>query len=401
MCSVYAPGAVIPDSRLLLKCSLLTKHLQLKCSGPPDCQRCRTKNLKCGHPAPNPSSSSHKSNSSSKSSSASVPAPDSSPIRASRSRSQPLPVEHAEAEAEAKAEAEAEPEPQSATTYRPQYGEETGDISIPEDRNTALDYFDMDMIDFDADPAALMNLPPVKFNEDFFSPEAPPGLPFWDGIDPFGMSDSFPSLTTAQILEKGGLPCSVDEQPCDCFSQLVMVNEMVEVNLVRNQRSSDRSLDEILRHQKNALAECETLLECGLCGGHSSFVMLLLSIISRTLLSLKATFLFPVPALDGNISGSSESEVTSSTAATSEYDVATYSTTATGGRQLKATKRPGQRFDNDDEQIIMEALIAARMTKIGELLSQLQKVVDEHDWPAHRDLIRDMQGLLRQGNFST
>jgi hypothetical protein len=48
-------------------------------------------------------------------------------------------------------------------------------------------------------------------------------------------------------------------------------------------------------------------------------------------------------------------------------------------------------LDEDDETYVLHSLLPVRMAKLGQLIGNVERVVDMNRWPAHQDRVRDLR----------
>jgi hypothetical protein len=181
---------------------------------------------------------------------------------------------------------------------------------------------------------------------------------------------------------------------CSCFYQAVSTHEAIEL-AVWGQKELWSNADDILRYQKKALMECEELLECRRCSTQSAYTMLLLSMCSRILTTLED--------LCRGASWGDSDTITNSVHSSDDSKRRKYGDDDDGGDE---SRRGGygisirnRQLDDDDEHLVLQSLLTARVARLGRLLSTLDKAVSENSWPAHKALIHDLQARLTGGSF--
>ena len=180
------------------------------------------------------------------------------------------------------------------------------------------------------------------------------------------------------------------EPNCSCFVQAVSTNEAVEVaRWGLKELSGD--VDEILQQLNKALLECEELLECQKCNVQPSYVMLLLNMCSKMLASIEDI------SIGTSMLGSDRSQ-------SSEYRKRRRCASDGAERNDNHSREVGislrsWQLDDDDEHLVLQSLIRARVAKLERLLSILNRVVSENSWPAHSGMMRDLQTRLLRGSF--
>ncbi|KAI0203008.1 hypothetical protein F4808DRAFT_418781 [Astrocystis sublimbata] len=360
---------------------------KLKCSGEPKgCQRCLAKKIDCRYPSPPRGNSHKKSQSQSKLQSqaraqAAVPTPPETPQLQSHPKPEPVPMDTT-----------ADSEFMSAITHH--------DTTF----NNTLEDMDLSLGGFEV--------------SDFTTPESIPGLlsdaEFMDPSDamrpwqqqftftPEDMRSSWNSTperedalfsSDSKASTEASSPNTSDSS-CSCFSQAVSTYEAIEV-AVWGQNELWRNADDMLRYQKKALIECEELLECRRCTAQSAYTMLLLSMCRRILSTLGSL-------CQGNSWGDAAAvpnlgQVPVDTPRQrhgEESDNGEDSCNRGYGISIR-----NRQLDDDDEHLVLQSLLTARVARLGRLLTTLDKVVGEHNWPAHKAIIHELQTRLNGSAF--
>ncbi|KAI0485601.1 hypothetical protein F4859DRAFT_511797 [Xylaria cf. heliscus] len=361
---------------------------KLKCSGEPNgCQRCLSKKIDCRYPSPPRGNSHKKSQSQSQSRSQSQ-------SQARASAPVPTPPETPQFQAHLK------PEPVPVDTTA---DDEFMTVISSQDTtfNNTLDDLDLNLGGFEV--------------SDFTTPESIPGLlsdaEYMDPSDamrpwhqPFTFtSDDIKSPWNGSperedaVFSTGSKPSTVASSPdtcdsnCSCFSQAVSTYEAIEV-AVWGQNELWRNADDMLQYQKKALIECEELLECRRCTAQSAYTMLLLSMCRRILTTLGDLCSGASWGDSGTLANLGRGpEERKRRKHSDESD-------AGDGRGYGITIRNRQ-LDDDDECLVLQSLLTARVARLGRLLTTLDKVVGEHNWPAHKAIIRELQTRLTENSF--
>ncbi|KAI1337317.1 hypothetical protein F5Y15DRAFT_158597 [Xylariaceae sp. FL0016] len=207
---------------------------------------------------------------------------------------------------------------------------------------------------------------------------------------------------------------------CSCFAQAISVHENIEVNLVGVLHDHSGTAEELLKQQKNCLAECENLLECNPCCSRSDYVMLILSMCMKIASSLENSWL-ALPLVKRGTSGNSESRQITSPAETSEcnqllaglghilytrnsYHIAQQkgirgSDGNTATRGLRSEQPNGSQrleigaweLDDEDEIHVFRSLLLARVQRFGSLAHNLERMVAVNDWPVHKGVVLDLK----------
>ncbi|KAI8955950.1 hypothetical protein F4801DRAFT_183240 [Xylaria longipes] len=350
---------------------------KLKCSGEPGgCQRCLAKKTDCRYPNP-PRGNSHKKSQSQSQARARAPAP----TPPETPQFQPLP--------------KPEPAPMD-TTADDEFMTAISSRQDPTFNNT-LEDLDLSLGGFEV--------------SDFTSPESIPGLlsdaEYMDPSDamkpwhqPFTFTsddinspwNSTPEREDA-VFSTGSKTSTVASSPdiydssCSCFSQAVSTYEAIEV-AVWGQNELWRNADDMLRYQKKALIECEELLECRRCTAQSAYTMLLLSMCRRILTTL-------ADLCRGPSWGDSDT-VADLGHGPEERKRRKHGDEGDRGYGISIRNR---QLDDDDEYLVLQSLLTARVARLGRLLTNLDKVVGEQNWPAHKAIIRELQTRLTESSF--
>ncbi|KAI1147173.1 hypothetical protein F4825DRAFT_160817 [Nemania diffusa] len=384
---------------------------KLKCSGETHgCQRCLSKKIDCRYPSPPRGNSHKKSQSQSHSRSQSTSQPQSQSLSQSQSQSQA----QAPVSAPTRAPVPTPPEtPQFQSHSRPSSArvDATADddfITVISNQETTytntLDDLDLGLGGFEV--------------SDFTTPESIPGLiPDGEYMDP---SDAMrpwhqPFTFTSDDItspwdgtsEREDVVFSVDSKTstvpsspdtcdtnCSCFSQAVSTYEAIEV-AVWGQNDLWRNADDMLRYQKKALIECEELLECRRCTTQSAYTMLLLSMCRRILTTLGD--------LCNGTSWSGSDTAVQLGQGPEDRKRRKYADDSEGADDSRnrgyGISIRNRQLDDDDEHLVLQSLLTARVARLGRLLSALDKVVSEHNWPAHKAIIRELQTRLTGSSF--
>mgnify|MGYP006949406873 CR=1 FL=1 len=246
-------------------------------------------------------------------------------------------------------------------------------------------------------------------------------MPELDDID----FSSGSNTASSSVTPLPATPSVPEQQPqCSCFVQAVGTHESIEVaRWGLKELSGD--VDEILQQLNKALVECEELLECRRCNVQPSYVMLLLNMCSKMLASLEDISI-GTSRLGGSSCHSDRSITTSSSSSTTPSSASSASSSmfrsADGKRRRCASDgadRTGEngngsnesrrreigisirnwQLDDDDEHLVLQSLIRARVARLERLLGMLGRVVSENSWPAHGGMMRELQGRLTRGAF--
>ncbi|KAB8224011.1 hypothetical protein BDV33DRAFT_18056 [Aspergillus novoparasiticus] len=171
---------------------------------------------------------------------------------------------------------------------------------------------------------------------------------------------------------------------CSCLSQILRTFEMVQLTTARESQDMPESFYSNARHtlclQKDALASCETLLECPTCSAQSAHITMVTHISDRMLTSIgdlvsASPMVRSLAYRDGLISSQSGS----------------YNDPGDTGLKIRRWK-----LDNEDEMQVLQSLVNVRITKLNSLLNRLEKIVIVHQWSSHVSIVRDLQERFNQ-----
>jgi len=206
----------------------------------------------------------------------------------------------------------------------------------------------------------------------------------WAGTLESDVPFSTGSITSPEALSSS----NTYDSGCSCYSQAIGTYEAIEV-AAWGQREEWSNADDILRYQKRALSECEELLECRSCSKQSSYTMLVLSMCSRILTTLEEL-------CQGGVNSSSMSFNQGSAVGKKRRKHEDNKNNKGRGYGISIRNR---QLDDDDEHLVLQSLLTARVARLGRLLSTLDNIVGERSWPAHKGLIRDLQTRLAGSSF--
>ncbi|KAI2642336.1 hypothetical protein GGS21DRAFT_300789 [Xylaria nigripes] len=330
---------------------------KLKCSGEPDgCQRCLTKNIDCRYPSPSRGVNGHKR----ARSQAQVPTPPETPQIQSPSRRPSILVDAAADDDLIT----------PVSCHEMDYGNALGELDLG-----LSEYQVSDFATFEPMHGLLSDGEYMDPSDTITSWQQPM---MYKSNSPWGgtpeREDVFYSAdhNTSPILDSS----------CSCFSRAVGTYEAIEV-AVWGHSELRTNPHNVLQDQKKAMIECELLLECGRCRTQSAYTMLLLSMCRRILTTLEE--LCRSSNLGVHPEAREPRRCGNDSAGEDEGRVRGYSINI--------------QLDDDDERLVLQSLVAARLARFGRLLSELDKVVSEQGWPVHKGLIQDLQARLTGGSF--
>ncbi|KAI3327858.1 hypothetical protein HD806DRAFT_337694 [Xylariaceae sp. AK1471] len=348
---------------------------KLKCSGEPHgCQRCLTKKIDCRYPSP-PRGNHKKAKTSV---STPVPTPPETPPFQSRP-----PSAYVDAAADDGFNTVISNQDTTYSTLDDLDlglgGFEASDFTTPESINILLSDGEY------MDPSDAMRPWHQPFTFETDSVKSP-----WNGT-PEREDITF---STGSKTSPAASSLGTSDSSCSCFFQAVSTYEAIEL-AVWGRKELWSNADDILRYQKKALMECEELLECRRCSTQSAYTMLLLSMCSRILTTLED--------LCRGASWGDTDAFTNSGRGSDDRKRRKYGDDGDSGdessRRGYGIRIRDRQLDDDDEHLVLQSLLTARVARLGRLLNTLDKVVSEHSWPAHKGLIQDLRARLTGGSF--
>ncbi|RWA13057.1 hypothetical protein EKO27_g2046 [Xylaria grammica] len=344
---------------------------KLKCSGEPHgCQRCLSKKIDCRYPSP-PRGNSHKK---------------------------------AQSQAQSQARARA-PAPAPTPPETPQFPSQSRPSSAPVEASTdddfitvisnqetaysgAIDDLDLSLGGFEVSTFATPeSIPRLVSDSEYMDPSD--AMRPWQQPFTFTPDDMKSSWNSTPEREDVVFGTGSKTSPL-----AVSTYEAIEL-AVWGQNELWRNADDMLRYQKKALIECEELLECRRCTTQSAYTMLLLSMCRRILTTLGD--------LCHDASWGGNDTDTRSGHGPEDRKRRKYGDDGDGiddsrSRGYGISIRNRQ-LDDDDEHLVLQSLLTARVARLGRLLSTLDKIVSEHHWPAHKAIIRELQARLTTNSF--
>lgn len=159
---------------------------------------------------------------------------------------------------------------------------------------------------------------------------------------------------------------------------------MVQLATARESQDTPEAFYSNAQHtlclQKNALASCETLLECPICSAQSEQITMVTYISDKMLTSIRdlvsaSPMVRFLDYRDGLICSRSGS----------------YNDPRNTGLNIRRWK-----MDNEDEMQVIRSLINVRITKLDSLLNRLEKIVIVHQWSSHVSIARDLRERFNQ-----
>ncbi|KAI8629228.1 hypothetical protein F5Y19DRAFT_94147 [Xylariaceae sp. FL1651] len=169
---------------------------------------------------------------------------------------------------------------------------------------------------------------------------------------------------------------------CHCLDQIMSANEIMQVKLVWGaspQKGLAVSVDDMLQCQKDVLGSCEALLECSKCSLRSDYVMLIVSMCHEMMTGIGDLVAITLSGSQNRSSKRSRSD-------------ASGDRSNSVPRELKAG---GWRLDDEDEMQVIRCLIGIRITRLGSLISQLEKAVNANH-SAYKWIVRALRQVVTE-----
>ncbi|KAK2594824.1 hypothetical protein QQS21_007452 [Conoideocrella luteorostrata] len=197
-----------------------------------------------------------------------------------------------------------------------------------------------------------------------------------------GMAFQSPvSLATPKTLNASGQPL------CSCLQQAISVNEAVEM-IMWGQKALSSDVYDILQQQKAALAKCEDLIDCQTCCFRSSYIMFMFSMCRRLLETLSQVYLGLSENDDGDKAANTDSGVDQKKRKRSVESRRSY------GISIRE-----RRLDDDDESLVLKSLVTIRIKMLQHIISRLDEVVSQYNWPVHKGVCQELQSSLSAKSF--
>ncbi|KAI1426372.1 hypothetical protein F5Y12DRAFT_743070 [Xylaria sp. FL1777] len=356
---------------------------KLKCSGEPNgCQRCLTKKINCCYPSP-PRGNSHKKTHSQ------------APLQARARAPAPTPPETPQFQSQSRPSSA----PVDATI-------DDDFITVISNQDTpysgTIDDLDLSLGGFEVPDFIPESIPRLLSDGEYMDPSdamRPWQQPFtftpdetkspWNSTPEREDAVFSTNSKTSPVASTPG----TSDSSCSCFLQAVSTYEAIEV-AVWGQNELWRNADDMLRYQKKALIECEELLECRRCTAQSAYTMLLLSMCRRILTTLED--LCQSPSWRDSDIDINQGHGPEDRKRRKYGDGEGVDENCSRGYGISIRNR---QLDDDDEHLVLQSLLTARVARLGRLLNTLDKIVSEHNWPAHKTIIRELQTRLTTNSF--
>lgn len=354
-------------------------HTQLKCSGEPDgCQRCQSKKIECHFPAPAKSSGIVAQTKGSLPSPSEPPPPQTN--RVSGTLESPLDYESSIV----------------ALTHESVEDDSSFDFEV-----SAFDPLeDADALLFTVEPS-----PPEAWQQpsSFTINSAESTFPRNDmswvgGHMDHGLSSGTNTWASSETSPPPTSSTCESIQFCyTCLAKATKTLEAIEAASWALREKVDYT-NEMLHEQKRAMIECKDLLCCQKCVTQPAYIMLVLSICGKILGTLEALCCgIPTAGKDGSADEPCPNPKRRWTGrdsgSGSEFSSHGYRQPIYGYGNRKT------QLDNEDELLVLQSLLRARVAKLDGLLGRLHVFITEHNWPAHKGLIRELQDRLIKRPF--
>ncbi|KAH6645055.1 hypothetical protein BKA67DRAFT_542041 [Truncatella angustata] len=171
-----------------------------------------------------------------------------------------------------------------------------------------------------------------------------------------GTGCSGPEMSSTQ-------PAQSLSSTCRCLDHVLCANKAMQVKLVWGaslRSGTSVSVDDMLQCQKDVLGSCETLLKCNSCRLRAEYLMLVVSMCHEMTNVLGDFYTMTVP----------RSQCESSKRPRRGSDKLTSAT--------RGVLAGGWQLEDEDEVQIIRRLIGVRITKLGNLISQLETAVSSN-----------------------
>lgn len=175
---------------------------------------------------------------------------------------------------------------------------------------------------------------------------------------------------------------------CTCFAWAIEAYEMIGIQLIGGLQNVSTSAYQILQHQKMALMRCEDFLKCQECCSRSDFLMLVISMCDRMMSSLQSV----LSQSHGRRKDHQE------TFGDIRLPLGVHNNTSgsTGTNEDLSQERQRLRIgrwelDDEDETHVLHSLLGSRLSKLSYFVDEIGRLVDKNHWPAHKDIIRELQ----------
>ncbi len=150
---------------------------------------------------------------------------------------------------------------------------------------------------------------------------------------------------------------------CQCMQTALQILEVLETD---NNKFNSSGFDHILAVKKNAIARCTTILDCHTCSAASAFVMLLIVICKKILISFEAWS----SRYHGRKQVSSEVLVPVESKANSKVN-----TFFLGVYEV----------DSEDEQCsLLRSLAMVQLRHLRRLMNKIKRLASSRSWAAHQ-----------------
>lgn len=210
-----------------------------------------------------------------------------------------------------------------------------------------------------------------------------------------GLTDMYDMVFESPIsLPTPKTPNATGRALCSCLQQAVSTNEAIEI-IMWGQRDFCSDVYDTLQQQKAALSKCEDLLGCPTCRTQSPYVMFLLSMCKRLLVTLDKICQRPTEYQDDGMAIIMNDSLDQRKRKKSGYG----DNTVEGRRGYGISIRE-RRLDDDDESLVVKSLVTIRVKMLKQIISTLDEMVSQYNWPVHKGVCRELQSSLSTGSFT-
>ena len=217
--------------------------------------------------------------------------------------------------------------------------------------------------------------------------------PFFSQADPPASNASIRQNIHPAVASSDNTAHGKAIESCQCVQTALKIDEQLKIYTAAKGgcRSITGSgtvpkIDEDLNHLKRVLAQCSAMLECRLCNGESSIMMLILSISEKLLASFEQlcnSFLAP-----------KSSDFRRRSSSDSRMSINSFSTVSTDDSQ--GMKIGEYTLDTEDELQVIRALVISRMKSLGSLLFKLEKIISSNGWTGHGEILESIHCSYRR-----
>lgn len=120
----------------------------------------------------------------------------------------------------------------------------------------------------------------------------------------------------------------------------------------------------------------------------SPYVMLLLSMCRKLLATLNKICQGPTEDENGGIDVTIDGSADRRKRKKSDHDNTGVESRRATGYGISTRER---RLDDDDESLVLKSLVTIRVKMLGYIISRLDEVVSQYNWPVHEGVYRELQ----------